>query len=82
MVCDYVARIIGGGVKRHMRIHKVTLHNRPDLVKASHKLLEIVYDDELEAQLRLVLEYAKAPGTNARDDAATELRKLLMEEEI
>lgn len=82
MVCDYVARILGGRIQRQSKnTHKVAVHNRPALVRASHKLLEIVYDDKIEAQLRLVLEYAKASSKDARDDAATELSKLLMEEE-
>lgn len=80
MVCDYVARKIGGVVKRHLSIRKVIIHSRSDLITASQTLLEIVYDDKLEAQLQLVLKYARASNKNARDDAATELRKLLTEE--
>lgn len=81
MMCDYVARVLGGVAKRHMHIHKVVIHSRPALVTAARELLEVVYDDELEAQLRLVLEYATAATQKARSNAVEELRSMLAEEE-
>lgn len=77
--CDYVAQEIGGTVKRHLSIRKVVVHNRPALVGASQKLLEVVYDDKAEEQLRLVLEYATANTKNVRDEAVGDLRELLKE---
>ena len=78
-VCDYVAQMLGGVVKPHLSIKKVAIHNRPSLVLASQKLLELVFDDDAEAQLRLVLEYASAESKEKRDDAVDELRKLKLE---
>ncbi len=78
-VCDYVAQLLGGIVKPHLNIKKVAIHNRPALVLASQKLLEVVFDDNAEAQLRLVLEYASAESKRKRDDAVEELRKLRLE---
>ncbi len=79
MVCDYVKQKIGGVVKRHLSIRKVAIHNRPALVTAAQKLLEVVYDDRLEEQLRLVLEYATTASRTARKEAVDELRKSLAE---
>ncbi len=81
MTCDYVARMLGGVAKRHMRIRKVAIHNRLALVIAAQKLLEAVYDDHVEAMLRLVLEYAMSNSKERRNDAVNELRKLLLEEQ-
>ncbi len=63
-----------------MRIRKVAIHSRPALVIATQKLLEVVYDDMIEAQLRLVLEYATSNSKGHRNDTVKELRKLLLEE--
>jgi hypothetical protein len=78
--CDYIAQMIGGKVKRHLSIRKVAIHNRPTLVQAAQKLLEVVYDDKAEEQLRLVLEYATGNTKAKRDNAVRELRRLLAEE--
>ena len=80
MICDYVARMIGGSVHSHMRIRKVIIHKRSLLVLASQQLLKHVCNDEVEEQLRLVLEYATAETKANRDDVISNLRKLLTKE--
>ena len=80
-ICDYVAQMLRGTVKHHLSIRKVAIHNLSALVTASQKLLEIVYDDEAEELLRLVLEYATGDTKAKRDDTAKELRMLLIQKE-
>ena len=80
MVSDYCAQMLGSTVKKHMKIYKVSVHSRSSLVKATHKLLEVVYNDKAEELLRLVLEYATSKTKLTRDGVVEELRRLLNEE--
>ncbi len=79
VICDYVARMIGGTTKPHKSIYKVIITNRNGLKAACKKLLVVVNDYEAEDKLRLVLEYATEFTKEERDKTVFELRKLLKE---